>query len=104
MIAFQRVFIAIRTAHFDVSSCASNQGGDAAGFVRVLSECGHERQVDVYVRVNETGEHELTGGIDHFGVRRRIKIPADARNGFAFGVDVGVIAGIGGDNFTILYE
>ena len=48
----------------------------------------HEGQVDVHVRVDESGEDVLAGGIDHFSAGRRFEVRADARDGFVFDEDV----------------
>lgn len=104
LVAFQRVVQARRAAHFDEGSGATDERGDAGGFMRVLREGGHEGQVDVDVGVDEAGEDELAGGVDDFCVRRSFEVGTDAGYGFVFDVDVTASAGVGVDDVGVADE
>ena len=53
------------------------------------------------VGVNEAGEYQLACCVDDLGVRGRVEAGADARDGFAFGVDVAAHAGVRGDDVGV---
>jgi hypothetical protein len=54
------------------------------------------------VGIDEAGEDEVAGGVEHVGFRRRIEMRADARDDFVFGIDVGAITRIRGDDLAVL--
>ena len=55
------------------------------------------------VRVDETGEDEFAGGVDDFSAGRGGEVGADGGDDFAFAVDIGDVAGVGGYDLAILY-
>jgi len=87
--------------HLDERGRAAEKCGTGGGFPSVLGVCAHEGQVDVDMRVDETGEDVLTRGIDDVcagGARVRIDVLLDAGDGVCGAVDVGdVIVGRGND-------
>ena len=54
------------------------------------------------VRINETREYQLAGGVNHLSIRRRIQVRANAGDGLIFRVDIGMIAGICCNYFAVL--
>lgn len=104
VVALECVVIAIGAAHFDEGGGATDESGDAGGFVGVFGEGGHEGEIDVHVGIDEAGEDEFAGGVDDFGAGRSVEIFADAGNGFVFGIDVGVDARADGDEFAVADE
>ena len=101
LIALDRVIEARRAAHFDISGGAAHQRGDAAGFVGVLREGGHEGQIEMHMRVNKAGEDEVARGIDDLGAGGRVEVGAEASDGLVFDIDVGVRTAVGGDDVGV---
>jgi hypothetical protein len=58
----------------------------------------------VDVRIDEAGEDELAAGVDHFRTSGRRNVPVDARDRFAFAVDVRHVTLAGRDDLTVLDE
>ena len=59
-----------RANHLDEGCRAADERSLAGRLVRVLGEGAHERQVDVNVGVNETGEDVFAFGVNDLGARR----------------------------------
>ena len=97
----ERVVRTRGAAHLDERGGAAEERGAAGGVVIILGIGAHEGQVDVDVRIDETGEDEFAGGVDDFGAGGRREIRADGGDGFAFAVDVRDVAGVGGDDFAV---
>src|SRR5881397_2039555 len=87
--AGERVVRTRRAAHLDEGGGAADERGAAAGFVGVLRERAHERQVDVNVRIDEARENVFARGVDDFSAGWGVKVPADSCDGFALAEDVG---------------
>ena len=60
------------TTHLNVCGRAADQSGYAGRLVRILGERSHERKIDVDVRIDKPGKHELARRVDHFRVRRSV--------------------------------
>src|SRR5438093_5577801 len=90
------------TNHLDESGGAADQRRFAGGFVGVLGESAHERQINVHVRVDETREDHFTRGVDHFGVGWSCEIARNAADGLAFAENVRHVRFAGGNNSAIL--
>src|SRR5712664_1096799 len=101
LIAFQRIVVAIGAAHFNVGCRSTYERSDATGFVRVFGKGRHERKIDVYVRIDETGKNKFAGGVDDFRVRRSLDIFAYACDSFVFDVDIRLDPRAHGHNFAI---
>jgi hypothetical protein len=54
------------------------------------------------VGINEPGEDEFSGSIDHRGARWRSNIAIDASDGFAFAVDICLVTFAGSNDFAVL--
>ncbi len=93
LVTFESVVIAIGAAHFNVGGGAADESGDAGGFVGVLGERGHEREIDVDVGIDEAGENQFASGVDGFGAGGGFEVFADTGDGFVFDVDVGGVNG-----------
>ena len=104
LVTFESVVIAIGTTHFNVGGGATDESGDAGGFVGVLGERGHEREIDVDVGIDEAGENQFASGIDSFGAGGGFEVFADTGDGFVFDVDVGGGTGAYRDDFAIFDE
>src|SRR6267142_4175580 len=101
LIAFQRIVVAIGTAHLNVRCRSTYERRDAAGLVRVLGKGRHERKIDVHMGVDETRKNEFAGGVDDFRVRRSLDIFADACDSFVFDVDIRLDSRAHRHDFTI---
>ena len=55
----------------------------------------------MHMRINEPREHVFTGRVNDLRPRRRRKVAGDPGDGFIFAIDVRMITGIGGDDFTV---
>src|ERR1700687_1911268 len=71
LITLQRIVSAIGAAHFDVRGSAADEPRNAGGFVGIFGKSRHERQINVYVRVDKTWENEFSRSIDNFCFWRR---------------------------------
>src|SRR6267142_2427148 len=101
LIAFQRIVVAIGTAHLNVGCRSTYERRDAAGLVRVFGKGRHERKIDVHMGIDETRKNEFAGGVDDFRVRRSLNTFADACDGFVFDVDIRLDARAHRHNFAI---
>ena len=101
LITSQRIIVAAGAAHFDIRCCSTDERRNAAGFVRVLGERGHEREIDVNVRIDEAWKDQFAGGVNHFRVWRSVEIFTDARDGLVFDIDVRLNARSHGHDFAI---
>src|SRR5882672_3006519 len=101
LIAFQRIIVAVGTAHFDIRCRSANESRDAAGFMRVLGKRRHERKIDMDMRINETWKNEFARGVDDFRVWRSLEAYAKACDGLVFDVDVRLESRAHSHNFAI---
>src|ERR1700746_1803180 len=101
LVAVERIVIAIRAAHFDVSCRSADKRRNAAGLVRIFCKRRHEWEIDMHVRIDEARENQLAGGIDNFGVRRGRKIFADSRDGLVLDVNIALYARAHGYDFPV---
>ncbi len=74
---------------------------DTGGLVRVLGKRRHEGQIDVDMRINESGKNPLPSGVDDFRVRRNREIGANPGDGLIFGVNLGFVASIRGYDLAV---
>jgi hypothetical protein len=98
---FDRLVRPRRANHFDVSRGPADQRGLAGRLMRVLCKRPHERQIDVDVGIDETGEDVFTRGINHFGSGRRLNVPLNARDGFVLAKDIRDVPLAGSDDFSV---
>ncbi len=103
LIRLQRVIGPAGTNHFDERRRAAHQRGAAGRGIRVLGVGAHERQVNVYVRIDEAGEHVLARGVDRLQpwLSRHIQIPLNARNRLIAAVDIGDVVVRGGNDSAV---
>ncbi len=100
----QRVVLARRTAHLDKGGRTADQCGLAAGNVIILRHRPHERQVNVNMRINETGEDKFPLRVNHLRVTRWLDVRTNGADGFANAENVGHVALAGCHDFAILDE
>src|SRR5208282_954671 len=67
VVTLERVLIARRTDHLNECCGATDECGLARSGVRVLGKGGHEGQMNVNMRIDESGKDQLPGCIDDFG-------------------------------------
>ena len=89
------------TAHVEDRRCSANESRLGPGFVVVLCIGTHEGEVNMRVRVNESGEDVLSRGVDDFRAGRGIYLAVDARDGFVLTPDVGDIVRVAGYDFAV---
>jgi hypothetical protein len=65
------------TRHLDNRRCSADQRGFACRLVSLFGECAHKRQIDMHVRVDETGKDILAARVDDSRVWWRIQIFTD---------------------------
>jgi hypothetical protein len=82
---------------------AAMQRGERSGLVIVTAEGAHERHVQMHVRVDAAGHHELAFCVDHFGTGCMQVVP-DGFDVFAFDEDIGAVEVGGGDYGSVLDE
>ena len=64
----------------------------AGRLMRVLGKRAHERQINVDVRIDESGKDIFAGGVDHFRAGRGRNVFVDARDGFVLAKNIGHVA------------
>jgi len=85
----------LATAHtFRWRGRAADERSAAGGFVSVLRERAHERQINVNVRVNETGENKFAFCVNDSQFFGTENICINARDGFVFAQNVRDVARI----------
>src|ERR1700749_4880806 len=99
---FESIVLARWATHLDECGGTSCQSRLAPGLIGVLRVGPHEREIDVNVRVDESGEDKFSRSINYRGVRRRRNIAIDARDGFAFAIDISGVALTGSNDFSVL--
>lgn len=104
LVSRKRIFAARRAAHFDERSGAADQGRDARRLVGVLRECRHKRQIDVNMRIDETGKNKLASGIDNFRIGRNAQISANPRDGLGLHKKVALVTRVGGNHYSVLNQ
>ena len=70
--------------------------------MRVFGKSCHERQVNVYVRIDESRKHQLSSRIDGLSARRYIEGLSDRGNGLILDLDIAAGTRIRRDHFTTL--
>ena len=88
--------------HLDQSCRAAHQRRPTGGLVGVLGECPHERQINMHVRIDKARENKFPAGIDDLGARRRRDVLIDSCDSLVLTKDVGDVALIVSNNFSIL--
>ena len=101
---FERIFTARGAAHFNQGRGATDQRGFAGGLVVVLGKGAHEGEVDVDVRIDETGEDILAGGIDDFRALWGFEIGADGGDDFSSAEHIGDEGLLGSDDGAVANE
>ena len=91
-ISCQRVLGPGRAAHLNHCCRPPNECRDAGRLMSILGKGRHERQIDVDVGIDETGENKFAGGIDDLRTGRDGKICTDASDGFVCDEDIGLVA------------
>ena len=90
--------------HFENGGGASDQRSLCAGLVVVLRNGTHKGQVNVGVRVDESGENVFAGRIDNLGAGGRGDVPVDPRDSIAFAKNVGGVTRVGVDDVGVFKE
>ena len=90
--------------HFEDGRGAADQRGFCAGLVVVLRNCPHKGQVNVGVRVDETGKDVFALRVDDFGAGGCGYVLVDPRDGFALAEDVGSVTRVGVDDVGVFKE
>ena len=76
--------------------------GPTRRLVRVFRECAHERQINVDVRIDESGENVFAGRVDRFIGFDVVDVSLDPRDRFVLAKYVGDVAFVGGNDFCVL--
>ncbi len=103
-VGLERIVGLRRAHHFNHRRRAADQRRPAAGRIRILGERAHERQIDVHVRIDEAGKHELPRGVNHLRPRRRTQVRPNRRDRFVLAPDIRLITFGGGHNFRVLHQ
>ena len=85
---FQRAVRARWANHFDKCRRPADDRGAARRFMIYLRRCAHERQIDVNMRIDETGEDILPGCIDYFRILRRLDVGLNPCDRFSVAKDI----------------
>ena len=94
-----------RTAHIEDRGRAADERGFRPRFIVILRMRAHEREIDVGVRIDESGEDILAGSIDDFRARRwRIDVAVDPRDRLPFAPNVRDISRVPRDDFSVLNQ
>jgi len=96
--------VARGTDHFENRGGPADQGRFGSRLVVVLRARAHEGQVDVRVRVDETGEDMLPLGVDHLRAGGRSYVLIDPRDGFTLAEDVCGVTRVRIDDIRIFDE
>ena len=67
----------------------------------IFGERRHERQIDVYMRINESGEDPLSCRIDYLRTRWNREIRANPRDRLILNVYLGFVASIRSYDFAV---
>ena len=78
--------MARRAAHLYICGCSTDQRRNAGCLMRILGEGCHERQVDVNMRIYESGERRTSRLRQLFRPRRESQVRHQLSDGLTFDV------------------
>src|SRR5271166_3472500 len=96
----QSVLSSGRAAHLNECRRAADQCRNAGCLMSIFGKRGHEGQIDVYMRIDESGKDPLARRIDDLGSRQNREIRADPRDRLILNVYLGFVTSIRSYDFT----
>ena len=99
---FEWFLFPARADHLNKSRRPADQRGATCRLMRVLRRSAHERQIDMHMRVDKTGEDILSCRVNNLTLVRHIQIPADACDRLVLAVNIRDVALLRRNNLAVL--